>query len=159
MLENPRLLLRPWTRTADGQCRAAIENGAERIVGWIRGQRPSWRMWRSYQLEVCEANDMSLLLTIRKSAGLIFPVVHVEDADEQPLGQVGRVPILDPFGQVYLRADGPRRLRTREGHVLASWDLGPDALRLDFVDVAENHPFARMLILAHLVWVWVRRAG
>jgi hypothetical protein len=156
MLEQPTLLLRPWSARALGAAvrRPIVEPVSEEVLGFACWQpvasRPWWRWWLAPVLEVHEAEDEPLLCTLHRywSLGTVWAV---RDADGRAVASVRRGVIEDPLGRCLAvpEAVAPGVLfRDLERQELATLIPERDGLLLSFTEELRGEPFAKMALLA-----------
>jgi hypothetical protein len=159
MLESARLLLLPWSRSAEaGFARPIVDPATQAPRGRVRclGRRGSWLAWfKAYRLEVLETEDDSLLFTLVRPWGLLR-IWDVYDADDTRVGSFYPPVLLDAEGQRrgYLQAEHGRQgaILGVAGQRLADFEIDTSqSLVVNFAANLDANPFLRMLILGSVL--------
>jgi hypothetical protein len=158
MLEEPTLLLRPWTGSARASAGGRrdiahpVTGAALGFARWRPSGRPPWRRWFDAPvLAVHEAEDEPLLCTVQRF-WWFGPFWEVCEADGHRVATVTRDQITDRYGR-------PLALRRRGRHGTVAWARpgggelalltnGADGIRLHFAEDLAGRPFAKMALLA-----------
>jgi hypothetical protein len=155
MLEQPALLLRPWTWEDNHRRRPVLNAATGEPLGFVsRRQSLRWPLlrWLARRiLEVYETEDASLLLILR-GPPLWSRSWEVLDADERHVGMIRGGALWDRYqdflAQVELGPDGAAaRFVSPAGLELASYRAGSDGVLLQFNPALEGDPFAKMIVL------------
>lgn len=161
MLEQKALWLGPWVANAEivapGGRRAIRDPASNANLGAVRRLPPTsplgLRWLARARLEVVETDDESLLFTARQ--GFWKATWVVEDADGRLVGSVTGQEALDQQGRLLgglsTTPHGLGRLLYEDGRELASWSASAGGLLLNFGELLDNNPFARMVLLAALI--------
>ena len=166
MLEQPALLLRPWSRAAGGvRSRAVLDAATGAALGVARELPSDWPVGLRWLVgpvvAVYESEDESLLCRARGALGFRPRSWRVADADGQLVGRVRNrrgpnpsVAVLDRWGRTV--ATGRVAAATSlvaDGVELARIQQDGDGVRLTFGAFVDGNPFVRMLLLmAALTW-------
>lgn len=151
MLEQPELLLQPWTAAGRRDIRATTGL----LVGFASWQLPARALWRRLLfpqvLEVREIEDESLLFTMQRSWTLL-PWREVREAEGHFVGRILGGVVQDmAFCRFATRQDdrGARALFVSpRGKSLAQLHDDEKGLRLVYTSAVEGDPFRKMLLLA-----------
>jgi hypothetical protein len=157
MLEQPELLIGPWTPDAGADTlvvrkRLILAASSGQYLGMARALRTrAWFSWlKPSVLQVLETEDASLLMTIYPPHGW-RRTCDIYDSEERRVGFAYRHGVWESSG---------RRLATMEGNVgagrflsptrteLAAFEPRPEGIVLAFRPAVAGKPFARMLLLA-----------
>lgn len=164
MLENPSLLLLPWSMQAAGQaraprgrfCRAIWDAETGRPLGFACRRFPRWavlRAWLAWRaLDVYETEDASLLFTLFGPRPFLGGW-EVQDADSHFVGTLRGCVVLDRFSRtmatVSRTAEGAGlQFLPPSGHAPSLLVPSNGGSRLTFGPDVVGDPFARMLLLA-----------
>jgi hypothetical protein len=150
LLEQPVLLVGP----PDAAGRRWIEDALGGVVGFAwTGPRPAWWLrWLGAPLVVHEADDEPVVFGVRR-AWTLWRRWLVADADDEPVGAVAPVWLLDRWERAILRRcphpDGSpgEAFVAGDGQKAAEWSRDGNRLRLLFHPVVRDEPFLKMLIL------------
>jgi hypothetical protein len=157
MLEQPQLLLGPWTPQGKGRRRAIQAPDTGQFLGCVRAPLPSWLSWLGRQFqEVLETEDDSLLMTLWRPWGLAR-TWEVLDAEERRVGILFRNVLLDSYGRrlalAHHQNDRHGRFCDVQGNELAAFARQESGVLLTFHPNLEGNPFTRMIMLgAILSW-------
>jgi hypothetical protein len=161
MIECPGLLIGPWAwQQAQampgwekaGWGRLLADAATSVSLGFVRAGRIGiWPWLTPHQLEVCETEDASLLMTLQHP-WLGFGSWHIVDAENRRLGSVLLPHVLDADGfrlaRVENAAANMRLFRRASGEACATFETQASGeLLLRFTAEASANPFARMLVL------------
>ncbi len=147
MLEQPALLLGPWTREERARRRVLRAPATGQVLGSVRAPLPTWLSWFGRQSqEVLETEDNSLVMTLCRPWGL-----------ERRVGILFRNVLLDGYGRRVAVAKHQNNHRGSfcDPHEaeLATFALQESGLVLTFRPALEGNPFTRMILLgAVLSW-------
>ena len=164
MLEQQGLLLGPWAppagtrgagRHGAAAARAVLDASTRSRLGVVRQRGGGGRLWLRWlgrqSLEVCEAEDESLLCTVL-SPWWLARVGEVYDADERRVAVVHGPRVLDGYGQLLAdfrtSAQGGRgRFVAPEGVELGQVITAGAETILQFSAAVAEQPFAKMALL------------
>jgi hypothetical protein len=160
MIERPELIIGPWTWHESralpgwegaGWGRSVCEAGTSVPLGFVRaGRRPICPWLMPHQLEICETEDASLLMTLQHP-WLGFGRWHIVDAENRRLGSVLLPHVLDSGGSRLAAVErvsaNTRLFRYTTGEACATFETQTSGgLLLRFDPAVPNNPFRRMLI-------------
>jgi hypothetical protein len=159
MLEQPTLLLHPWSpASAPGPTRAITDPTDGRLLGTVRWTVPPARSWfgwlRRPTLAVHESEDEPLVFTVRRLWSLA-PRWEVSDADGHPVAILRRDWILTCFGDclawIQRESSHVARFCGPDGREVAQWHLSGGTQRLVFGLDIQEEPFIKMAVLGLVV--------
>ncbi|MEI7683591.1 MAG: hypothetical protein WCL32_01085 [Planctomycetota bacterium] len=159
MVERPRLCFGPWREIVcnglASPVRVIRDLNADLAIGQVRpsaaATQPWWRFWSPlHGLEVCETDDLALLLTLRPSR-LSKGLWILRDCDDNEVGKLRGDELLDPWSQPFARrfalGGDAWQMRELDGRAYATWSMSPEGDILAFHDQELTNPFVRMLVL------------
>jgi len=166
MLELAGLLIGPWvpwedaggtsTLTGPGPARAVLDAVSRARVGLVRQRARTWPGWLGRkELVVCEAEDESLLCTVR-GPWLLSWAWEVHDAEERRVAVVRGPEILDGFGRplALLQPAAMGRagkLLEAGGKELGEWAVREGETLLQFSSTLTSEPLVKMALLGVLL--------
>jgi hypothetical protein len=161
MVELPGLLIGPWGWQQSqalpgwegaGWGRLLADAATAAPLGFVRaGRLGIWPWLTPHELEICETEDASLLMTLQHP-WLGFGRWHIVDAEKRRLGSVLLPHVLDADGlrlaTVQNGAAHSRLFRRASGEVCATFETQSGGeLLLRFTAEAPADPYGRMVVL------------
>lgn len=107
-------------------------------------------------MEVCETEDLALLMSISPSR-LTAGVVIVRDCDESEIGKLRGDELLDPWSQPFARRtliqENTWQMRELDGRVYGDCSIHDDGDLIAFREFELTNPFVRMLVVASFLQI------